>query len=78
MKHWQYYLDAAADSARTAKYGPFLSKQAQGALNSKTSNNDIGSNWYATTGSKVSVQSTTAGLEALNAAVKVSCYRYRG
>ncbi|KAI0311743.1 glycoside hydrolase, partial [Amylostereum chailletii] len=72
MKHWQYYLDFAADSARTAKYSAFSSKQSEGALRSKTPDNDIGSNWYTTTGSLISVQSTTAGLEAIIAAAKVS------
>ncbi|EEB89272.1 hypothetical protein MPER_12646, partial [Moniliophthora perniciosa FA553] len=47
-KHLQFYLDAANDPARTAKYSPFLGSQTSAVFHFGTNaQNDIGSVWYA-------------------------------
>jgi predicted alpha-1,6-mannanase (GH76 family) len=47
MKHVQYYLDAANDASRNAKYSSFLAAQESAIeKNALTSADDIGSLWY--------------------------------
>lgn len=75
MKHLQYYLDWANDADQTSKYSSFIGAQASGAYYyGKDSANDIGTVWYAPNagGSVFSPIATASGLDAFNAAAKVS------
>ncbi|KAI0316793.1 Six-hairpin glycosidase [Amylostereum chailletii] len=72
-KHLQYYLDKAADPARTSKYSAFLGAQSSAAFHfGKRANNDVGSVWYAPDqgGSIFSPEATTSGMAAFVAAAK--------
>ncbi|KAK7045586.1 hypothetical protein VNI00_007418 [Paramarasmius palmivorus] len=72
-KHLQFYLDAANDAARTAKYSGFLGSQTSAVFHYGTNaQNDIGSVWYAPNqgGSIFTPKSSASGLEAHIAAAK--------
>ncbi|KAF5348748.1 hypothetical protein D9758_006833 [Tetrapyrgos nigripes] len=72
-KHVQYYLDAANDATRTAKYRPFLGSQESAVFHFGTNaNNDVGSVWYAANqgGSIFTPKSSASGLAAHVAAAK--------
>ncbi|TFK62697.1 glycoside hydrolase family 76 protein [Pluteus cervinus] len=77
-KHVQYYLDAANDAGRTAKYAPFLWSQSSAVFHYATgSTNDPGSVWFASNngGSVFTGVSSASGLEAHVAAAKYGTCR---
>lgn len=74
MKHVQYYLDYANDTAREEKYSAFLGTQAAAVMeNAMNATDDVGSVWYAPNqgGSIFSPQASEAGMEALVSAAQV-------
>ena len=74
MKHLQAYLSYANDSARAAKYEPFITAQASAiASNALNSTGGVSSLWYSPSegGAIFSGQSDTAGLAALLSAAQV-------
>lgn len=74
MKHIQAYLTYASDSARAAKYKPFITAQASAIVhNALNSTDGVSSLWYSPDegGAVYSGQSDTAGLAALLSAAEV-------
>ncbi|KAL0581316.1 hypothetical protein V5O48_000692 [Marasmius crinis-equi] len=72
-KHLQFYLDAANEASRTAKYSGFLGSQMSAVFHFGTNaNNDVGSVWYAPNqgGSIFTPKTSASGLEAHVAAAK--------
>jgi hypothetical protein len=72
-KHLMYYLDAANDPQRTAKYKDFLNAQLSAVFHyGKNAQDIIGSVWYAPDqgGSVFTPETTGAGLAAIIAAAK--------
>lgn len=72
-KHLQYYLDAANDPARTAKYSEFLGAQQSAVFHyGKNAIGEVGSVWYAPNkgGSVFTSETCTSGLAATIAAAK--------
>lgn len=75
MKHIQAYLTYASDSARIAKYKPFITAQASAIVhNALNSTDGVSSLWYSPDegGAVYSGMSDTAGLAALLSAAEVS------
>lgn len=73
MKHLQYYLDRANDSARTAKYSSFIGAQESAVYHYGTnSENVVGSVWYAGSqgGSVFTPKTDSSGIAAHVAAAK--------
>lgn len=74
MKHIQAYLTYASDSARVAKYKPFITAQASAIVhNAMNSTDGVSSLWYSPNkgGAVYSGMSDTAGLAALLSAAEV-------